>query len=183
MAETKIGTTAQELFELPDDGKRYELVRGELREMAPAGARHRRAAMRLGSLLDQHTAAEMLGIVLAAETGFRISRNPDTVRAPDVSFVSREHVPPGGLLEGYWDLAPDLAVQVVSPSDTAAGIQSKVQMWLETGVLLVWVVYPDTRSVVAYESLKEISTFTIEDGLSGGSVMPGFECKVSEIFE
>lgn len=139
--------------------------------------------MRLGSLLDQHTTAERLGIVLAAETGFRISRNPDTVRAPDVSFVSKEPIPRGGPPEGYWDLAPDLAVEVVSPNDTTSGVQSKVQMWLESGVRLVWVVYPGTRSVVAHESLKEISTFTAGNTLSGGSVVPGFELKVSEIFE
>ena len=183
MAETKIGTTAQELSELPDDGKRYELVEGELREMAPAGARHGNAAATLTILLGQHARAQQLGRLLAAETGFRISRNPDTVRAPDVSFVSRERVPPEGPPEGYWEIAPDLAVEVVSPNDAAAGVQSKVQMWLESGVRLVWVVYPGTRSVVVYESLKEISTFTAEDTLGGGAVVPGFECKVSEIFE
>jgi Uma2 family endonuclease len=139
--------------------------------------------MKLGSRLDQDTTAEQLGIVLAAETGFRISRNPDTVRAPDVSFVSRERVPPDGPPEGYWELAPDLAVAVVSPIDTAAEVQSKVQMWLGSGVRLVWVVYPDTRSVMAYESLKEISTFTAEDTLSGDGVVTGFECKIAEIFE
>jgi Uma2 family endonuclease len=183
VAETKISTTARELFELPDDGKRYELVEGELREMAPAGARHGRTAMKLASRLDRHAESNSLGIVLAAETGFKISRNPDTVRAPDVSFVARERVPPTGPPEGYWELAPDLAVEVVSPNDTAADVQSKVQMWLESGVRLVWVVYPETRSVVAYESLKEISTFTARDILSGGEVVSGFESPVAGIFE
>lgn len=96
MAETKIGTTAQELYELPDDGKRYELVEGELREMAPAGAMHGNVAATLTILLGQHVRAQQSGRLLAAETGFRISRNPDTVRAPGVSFVSRERVPPEG---------------------------------------------------------------------------------------
>jgi Uma2 family endonuclease len=145
--------------------------------------RHGEAAAALTVLLGQHVRAQRLGRVLAAETGFRISRNPDTVRAPDVSFVARKRVPSAGPPDGYWELAPDLAVEVVSPSDTAADVQSKVQMWLESGVRLVWVVYPDTRSVVAYESLKEISTFTAEDTLSGGEVVTGFECKVAEIFE
>lgn len=183
MAETKIKMTAEELIRLPDDGKRRELVEGELRKMAPAGARHGRAAMRIGSLLDRHTTTQRIGVVLAAETGFRISRDPDTVRAPDASFVRRERVPPEGMPEGYWDIAPDLVAEVVSPNDTAAEVQSKVQMWLETGVRLVWVVYPGTRSVVAYESLKEISTLTTGDTLSGGNVVPGFECAVAEIFE
>ncbi len=175
--------TSEELLRLPDDGKRRELVQGELREMAPAGARHGDAAAALTILLGQHVRANRLGKMLAAETGFRISRDPDTVRAPDVSFVARDRVPPEGAPEGYWDIAPDLVAEVVSPNDTAAEVQSKVQRWLETGVRLVWVVYPGTRSVVAYESLKEISTLTTGDTLSGGNVVPGFECAVAEIFE
>ncbi len=174
--------TVGELLALPDDGKRHELVEGELREMPPAGARHGDAAAALTILLGQHVRAQRLGRVLAAETGFRISRNPDTVRAPDISFVSRERVPPDGPPEGYWELAPDLAVEVVSPNDTAAEVQSKVQMWPESGVRLVWVVYPDARSMVSYKSL-EISTFTAEDALSGGVVVPGFEHPVTEDFE
>ncbi len=183
MAETKINTTARELFELPDDGKHYELVEGELREMVPAGARHVSVAITLAILLGQYVRENRLGMMLAAETGFKISQNPDTVRAPDVSFVARERVPPEGPPEGYLELAPDLAAEVVSPNDTAAYIQSKVQMWLESGVRLVWVVYPDIRSVVAYESLREVSILTDRDVLSGGSVVPGFESPVAGIFE
>lgn len=175
--------TAEELLSLPDDEKRYELVEGELREIAPAGARHGDATAALTVLLGQYVRANRLGRVLAAETGFRISRDPDTVRAPDVSFVSRERVPSDGPPEGYWELAPDLAVEVVSPNDTAAEVQSKVQMWLEVGVRLVWVVYPGTRSVVAYKSLRDISTFTAGDAISGDEIVPGFECKVSGIFD
>ncbi len=139
--------------------------------------------MRLGSLLDQYVTAHRLGLMFAAETGFVLSKNPDTVRAPDIAFVVRERIPPDGLPEGYWELAPDLAVEVVSPNDTAAEVQSKAQMWLKSGVRLVWVVYPDTRSVVAYKSLKEISVLTVGDALSGGDVVPGFECTVAEVFE
>ena len=183
MAGTGTKMTARDLMLLPDGGgKRYELVEGELREMVPAGARHGRVAANLTILLGQHVRTQRLGIVLAAETGFRISRDPDTVRAPDVSFVSKERVPPEGLPEGYWDLAPDLAVEVVSPSDTAAEVQAKVQAWLEAGVRLVWVVYPGTRFVVVYGSLREISTLTATDALSGGDVVPGFSCSVGEIF-
>ena len=183
MFETRTVTTAEELLRLPDVGKRYELVRGKLREMNPAGARHGRIAMKLGARLDRHAIVENLGIVLAAETGFRISRNPDTVRAPDISFVSRERIAPGGPPDGYWDLAPDLAVEVVSPNDTAAEVQSKVQMWLEAGTRLVWVVYPGTRSIVVHKSLKDISTLTASDTLDAGGVVPGFEIPVADVFE
>src|SRR4051794_23065726 len=105
MTETGTEMTAEELLRLTDDGKRYELLEGELREIAPAGARHGRIAARLTSLLDQHITTERRGIVLAAETGVRISRNSDTVLAPDVSFVARESIPSEGPPEGYWDLA------------------------------------------------------------------------------
>ncbi|QIN77804.1 Uma2 family endonuclease [Rubrobacter marinus] len=183
MAETSTVTTAEDLLRLPDDGKRRELVRGELREMVPAGARHGSVVMALAAPLSQHARTSRLGIVLAAKTGFRLSRNPDTVRAPDVSFVARERVPVGGPPDGYWDLAPDLAVEVVSPNDAAAEVQAKVQMWLEAGSRLVWVVYPATRSVVVHRSLKDISTLTAADVLDGGEVVPGFELCVAEAFE
>ena len=183
MTEAKSRMTAEELLRLPNDGKRRELVEGEIREMAPAGARHGNAAATLTILLGQHVRTNRLGAVLAAETGFRICRNPDTVRAPDVSFVARDRVLSEGIPEGYWDIAPDLVAEVVFPNDTAAEVQSKVQMWLRVGVRLVWVGYPDTRSVVVYESLKEISTLTAEDTLGGGAVVPGFGCRVAEIFE
>lgn len=183
MVETKTVTTAEELLRLPDSGKRRELVRGELREMAPAGARHGSVVMALAVPLGQHVKTGRLGIVLAAETGFRLSRSPDTVRAPDISFVAQEHVPAGGPPDGYWDLSPDLAVEVVSPNDTAAEVQSKVQMWLEAGTRLVWVVYPGTRSVVAHNSLKDISTLTDDDSLTGGGVVPGLQIPVTEVFE
>jgi len=183
VAETRTRMNAEDLFRLPDDGKRRELVEGEIREMAPAGARYGDTAAALTILLGQYVRENRLGKLLAAETGYRISRDPDTVRAPDVSLVARDRIPPEGVPEGYWNLAPDLVAEVVSPNDTAAEVQSKVQMWLESGVRLVWVVYPNTRSVVVYESLKEITTLTTEDALSGGTVVPGFECRVSEIFE
>lgn len=183
MTDTQARISAEGLLRMPDDGKRRELVEGEIREMAPAGARHGRAAMKLASRLDRYAEENRLGAVLAAETGFRIFQNPDTVRAPDVSFVARDRVPQEGIPEGYWDIAPDVAAEVVSPNDTAAEVQSKVQMWLKAGVRLVWVVYPNTRSVVAYESLKEIRTLTASDTLDGGTVVPGFECQVAEVFE
>ena len=139
--------------------------------------------MALAVPLGQHVRTERLGRVLAAETGFRISRNPDTVRAPDISFVARDRIPAGGPPEGYWDLAPDLAVEVVSPNDTAAEVQSKVQMWLEAGTRLAWVVYPGTRSSVVHKSLRESSTFVATDVLDGGEVVPGFGYPVAEVFE
>lgn len=183
MPETKTKMTAEELITMPDDGKRRELVEGELKEMAPAGALHGDVAMSLGALLKHYVKSKRLGRAPAADTGFILARNPDTIRAPDTAFISRERVPPEGPPEGYWELAPDLAVEVVSPNDTAAEVQEKARGWIEAGVRMVWVVYPKTRSIVVQKSLKDISTLTEEETLSGGDVVPGFECSVKEIFE
>jgi Uma2 family endonuclease len=107
--------TADELLHLSATGRRYELVKGELFEMPPAGARHGDVAMQIGALLNAHIRTHQLGKVFAAETGFILRRDPDTVRAPDASFVSQERLPTGELPTGFMELPPDLAVEVVSP--------------------------------------------------------------------
>lgn len=175
--------TAVELLHLPQDGVRYELVKGELLEMSPTGPRHGRIAMRLGALLEQYARQQKLGVVYAAETGFKLQENPDTVRAADAAFVAQERIPPEGEPEGYWAIAPDLVVEVVSPSDLALLMQAKVTDWLEAGCRLVWVVYPDTRTVTEYRSLKEAQVLTVDQNLTGGEVLPGFSCAIAEIFE
>ena len=117
--------TADELLMLPDDGKCHELVEGVLIEMSPAGRTHGRTAMRVGAILFNFVHQRDRGEVFAAETGFILSTNPDTVRAPDAAFVAAERLPTGDLPDGYLQLAPDLVVEVVSPSDTASELQSK----------------------------------------------------------
>lgn len=97
--------------------------------------------------------------------------------------MSRERISPGGPPDGYWDLAPDLTVEVVSSNNTATEVQSKVQMWLEAGTRLVWVVYPGTNSIVVHNSLKDISILTARDTLDAGGVVPGFEIPVADVFE
>jgi Uma2 family endonuclease len=174
--------TADQLLRLPPDGHRHELVEGELKVMTPASPRHGRIAMRIGSLIEQYARQHGLGIVYAAETGFQLRENPDTVRAADAAFVAKSRIPPEGEPEGYWAIAPDLVVEVVSPSDSASEVQSKVADWLEAGCQLVWVVYPDTQTVTEYHSLTEIRVLTASQSLEGGDTLPGFACLVSEIF-
>jgi Uma2 family endonuclease len=99
-----------------------------------------------------------------------------------VAFVSRERLPAEDLLVGFPDLAPDLVVEVVSPSDTAGAVQAKLEDWLGSGSSLVWIVYPDTRSVAVYRSLDQVSILVQGDILDGGPVLPGFSCPVSELF-
>src|ERR687886_785714 len=117
---------AEELLHMPDDGFRYELVRGDLRQMTPAGNAHGRVAMSFAWRLAQYVQENQLGTVYAAETGFRLATDPDTVRAPDVAFVSRARVETVGEVEGFWPGAPDLAVEVISPGDRYADVEEKV---------------------------------------------------------
>ena|SRR5437870_5531485 len=174
--------TADELLAMPDDGYRYELVKGELIKMAPAGFQHGVVAMNIGAPLHDYVKRNDLGVVYAAETGFILSRNPDTVRAPDAAFNRKQRVEKIGSVKGYWVGAPDLAIEVVGPGDTVAEVEEKVAGWLEAGTAIVWVVSPKLHTVTVYRSLVEIATLTEKDLLDGGEVVPGFQIKVAEIF-
>ena len=176
--------TADELLRLPTGmGQRYELAEGALLTMSPAGSRHGRIALRIGSLLEQFVRQERLGASFGAETGFLLSRGPDTVRAPDAAFVSSARLPAGDLPDGYFPGAPDLAVEVVSPTDSAAEVQRKVAEYFAAGAHQVWVVYPDTRSVAVFRSARESLVLGPADVLEGGAVIPGFACLVAALFE
>jgi len=182
MSTTTQLTTAEELLKLPRGRFRYELVEGELRQMSPAGHNHGRIAIRLTLPLGHYVADHKLGEVYAAETGFKLKTNPDTVRAPDVSFIRQERVEEVGETEGFWPGAPDLAVEVNSPGDRVGEVEEKVQEWLNAGARLVWVVSPKLHAVTVYRSLTDISMLTEKDMLDGGEVVPGFQFPVAELF-
>ena len=158
---------AEEVLRLSTTGAncRYELVQGVLFEMPPAGARHGSVAMQVGSLLSVYVRANQLGQVFAAETGFILRRNPDTVRAPDASFVAGERLP-----------------EVVSPSETPREVEEKVADWLGAGTHLVWTIYPASRTVTVYRSPEDALVLSEEDTLDGGDVIPGFTCSVRDLF-
>lgn len=174
--------TADELLAMPDDGYRYELVKGELIQMSPTGDEHGQVTMELGTSLHLFVKRHNLGRVYAAETGFKLESDPDTVRAPDVAFVSRERVEATGRLTSYRSGAPDLVVEVLSPGDRRGKVEAKVKQWLETGARMVWVVSPKLHTVTVYRSLIDIVTLTEKDNLDGGDVIPGFQIKVAGIF-
>lgn len=175
--------TAERLFAISDNGRRYELVEGELRVMSPAGNLHGRIAMRVGSSIEQHVRAHKLGVVFAAETGFLLARDPDTVRAPDAAFVSTERFAPHADAEGYLPLAPDLAVEVVSPNDTFSQVEEKALAWLDAGSFLVLVVDPGTRTVHVYRAKDKIAVLDEHDELDATDVVPGWKPSVGELFE
>ncbi|MCZ6681035.1 MAG: Uma2 family endonuclease [Candidatus Poribacteria bacterium] len=174
--------TADELLVLPDDGFRYELVKGVLRKMPPAGFDHGIRTMDLGARLHRYVKRNNIGRVAAAETGFQLAWNPDTVRAPDIAFVRRDRLPPTGQ-RGYFQGTPDLAVEVVSPGDSSREVEEKVADWLNAGTSLVWVVRPRNRTVTVYRSLTDVAILARADTLDGESVIPGFRCRVAEIFD
>ena len=174
--------TADEVFRLPDDGYRYELVKGELRKMTSAGFGHGAIVVNLTAPLGQHVKSHGLGVVSGAETGFRLASDPDTVRAPDAAFVRRERIPASGLPIGFWPGAPDLAVEVLSPSDTVSEMDEKVSAWLSAGAAAVWVVNPLRRTVAIHRAGAAARILSEAETLDAGDVVPGFRLPIGELF-
>lgn len=172
-------TTAEQLLRARHVG-RCELVRGELRRLIPPGADHGRIAMRLGHRIAEHAEAKGLGTVYAAETGFLLARDPDTVRAPDVAFVRAGRAPTPE--RGYYPGAPDLAAEVLSHDDRPGHVREKVGEWLDAGALAVWVVDPRTRTVTVHEPGCDPRTLRDGERLHGGRVLPGFNLPVGDVF-
>ena len=174
--------TAADLERLPDDGFRYELVDGEVRKMTPAGNVHGKIAALVTASLVQHVLVNRLGSVYAAETGFRLASDPDTVRAPDAAFVSQARLDAVGSVAGYWPGAPDLAVEVVSPGDRSGEVAEKVVAWLAAGTQMVVVVEPPQRTVVVHRADGVTRTLREGDVLEGGAVVPGWKVPVASLF-
>lgn len=174
--------TADDLARQPDEGSRYELVRGVLQKMSPAGFEHGICAAEIGSKLNVHVKRHKLGYVCGAETGFKIAQNPDTVRAPDAAFVCQASIEQQGIIQGYWEGAPDLAVEVISPGDTYAEVAEKVEEWLTAGCAMVWVINPRWETVEVHRADEEFTVLRGTDMLDGGNVVEGFRCQVQDIF-
>jgi Uma2 family endonuclease len=172
--------TAEELLLLNIPGKCTELVRGKLVVREPAGFAHGVVALRIGARIDEFVRASGLGVAFAAETGFTLERNPDTVRAPDAGFVRSDRVP-NPLPRGYAELAPDLAVEVLSPDDRPGEVLAKVGDWLRAGTRLVWIVDPVRNTARVYRADGTESFATIDDSLDGEDVLPGFSLPLSAI--
>jgi Uma2 family endonuclease len=176
--------TAEELLMMPDNHMRRELIAGEIREMTPAGSSHGRVAIKFATRLELFAEKNELGAVFAADTGFILARDPDTVRAPDVAFVSRTRLETTPVGPGYYAGVPDLAVEVISPNDTYSEVESKVEDWLNGGCRMVVVANPRPRkhTLKVYRKMTEVTLLTIDDTFDGGDVVPGFRLPVREIF-
>jgi Uma2 family endonuclease len=172
--------TAEDLLRFREPGKTAELVRGVLIVREPPatvhGARSARLLYRVGDFVERHD----LGAVFAQDTGFKIQRDPDTVRAPDVAFVARDRlaqIPE----EGYAEIAPDWVAEILSPSDRPGEVLEKVGQWLSAGVRLVWVLDPVRRHARIYRADGSVSTVGPDDELDGEDVFPGFRCPLRDI--
>jgi Uma2 family endonuclease len=171
--------TAEQFLTLPSS-RWSELIDGVVVEVSPPGAEHGHRQSTVSRVLGR---AEEAGVgYVFGELGCVIRHNPDAVRAPDAAFIRRERLPTGNIPKGFWDGAPDLAVEIVSPYDRPGEIQTKVREWVEAGARQVWVLYEEDHSVHVVRSLQDRVTFSAEDTLEGGDAVPGFSCRVAELF-
>jgi Uma2 family endonuclease len=172
--------TAEDLLKLSGEEGRYELVEGEIVDMGASGARHggigTRLARRLGNWVEEH----QLGEVYTPDTGFEIGEN---VRIPDVAFVSAVRIPETGEPMGFWPFAPDLAVEVISPSDIYEDVMVKLAEYFAAGTRHVWLMSIKARTVSVYRSLTAVTVFGENDELEAEDLFPGFRCRVSDLFK
>ncbi|HEX5499685.1 MAG TPA: Uma2 family endonuclease [Thermomicrobiales bacterium] len=181
MATTKL-MTADELLAMPDDGRLWELRRGVLREVSPSGFESSAIAAAIGAWLTLYVIEHGLGIVTSADGGYVFEHDPDTVLAPDVAFVRPEHCPSPEVRHKFGPIPPDLAVEVVSPTDRPRAVAEKVAIYLATGVPLVWVVDPATRSAEVHRPGRQPRSLTIDDAFDGEEIVPGFRLPLAQVF-
>ena len=182
MVTKKNWVTAQQLLDMPDDGYRYELVRGEIRKMPPSFEEHGLVSANVAVDLAPFVRRNGLGRVIIGETGYFLESDPDHVRAPDVSFIRQERVSPPGERRWFVRGAPDLAVEVLSPSNRPGPMAEKVADYLAAGCPMVVVIDPDLRNVIVHRPGQEPVVLSETDTLDGGDVVPGWSMPVSEIF-
>ncbi len=189
MSTHAVLTTAEELLKLPTgEGKRYELIEGKLRVMCAAGFEHGRVAATAARLLGNHVSATNAGVVVGAETGFILGRDPDTVRAPDAAFVSSARADTVGTTFGFWPGgAPDLAIEIVSPDNSRRYLGEKAESWLEAGAIAVLVLDPRARSATVYRTGDDVQAFTASSPEGDGELdlsdaVPGWRVVVADFF-
>jgi Uma2 family endonuclease len=175
--------TAKDLLSLPDPDLPHELVRGVLRRVMPAAGSHGLVVGEATVILGQHVRAQGLGRLFTEATGFILARDPDTLLCPDIAFIASERLAAALLGQPFPELAPDLVVEVLSPSDRRAAVQAKVGEYLAAGVRAVWVLDPATRTVRVHPRGGTERLLSEHDVLDGGHVVPGFRCPVAMLFE
>jgi Uma2 family endonuclease len=171
--------TADELLALPVHGVRYELIRGELRAISPPGFQHGLVSLRIAQLLAEHAGASGCGVAVG-EAGFVLETSPDTVRAPDAAFIARQRADAVGVIPGYWPGAPDLAVEVLSPSDDPDEVRARALAWLEAGTTAVLVIDPRGQTATVHRTTGETTHATL-DTIDLSDPVPGFSLHLSSV--
>ena len=160
-----------------------ELVKGVVQETVSANGEHSEVAAALALAFGNHVRPRRLGRVAGSDAGVLLERGPDTVREPDVVFISAETLPLDVKVRGFYEVVPDLVVEIVSPNDSPAYVAQRVAMWQSFGVPLVWTVYPVARTVAVHPLNGTTMIYTEDDTLDGGAVLPDFRCVVREILD
>jgi Uma2 family endonuclease len=187
MSTTTRLVTADELLAMPHrdahgNGCRMELIRGEVKTMSPSGGAHGIICMEPGAVLIDFVKTNKLGKVFGAETGFVVGRAPDSVVGADIAFVSRERMATVENIYKFIPFAPDLAVEVLSPSNTVQEMDEKIGFYFDAGSRAVWIVNPKRRTVAVYGSAVEVRILGEREILDGGDVLPGFTYELSRLF-
>jgi Uma2 family endonuclease len=172
--------TVEDLMQTPEDGRKYELVDGQIL-VSPGGYRHSMVGTKIVCVFGQFLTKHPIAKVCGADLG--IARPNGNLRSPDVTVVRNEKLALQGTPDGFMEVIPDLAVEVLSPSDSLTRVSEKVGEFLECGVALVWVVDPQERTVAVYRSLSNTQHYTVEDTITAEPVLPGFSCPVSDFFQ
>ena len=175
--------TAEDLLRLDSKGVKGELIRGEFCETVSAGAEHGEIAISFIYELGKFVKPRRLGRILGTNVGVILERDPDTVREPDVMFISAERMPLTVRPDGYCEVIPDIAVEIESFNDSLAEVHDKARMWHSYGVPLVWATYTNPRSIDVHRVDGSIATLYEDDVLDGGEILPGFAVSVRDIFE
>lgn len=185
-AQSDVGAellTADDLLRLHSEGVRGELVRGVLHETMSAGHRHGTIVMRLGARLFNFVEPRGLGSIVASDSGVWLERAPDTVREPDIAYTSAEKIPLDADIPGYPEAIPDLVVEAKSPSDSRRYAHNRGRMWVDYGVPIAWVLYPETRTAEVHRPEVPVVTIDADGALDGGDVLPGFACPLDTVFK
>jgi Uma2 family endonuclease len=176
----KASMTDEELMQLPKNGCKYEYVHGEL-VMSPAGLIQEKVGTRLIYLISSYLEDNPVAEILGSNAGFRMPSG--NLRSPDISVVRLERLPDGEVPKGFGYFAPDLAIEVLSPNQTPASLREKIEEYFANGTQLVWLINEERRTVMVYRSPNDVLTLNEPDTIDGSPVLPGFACRVSEIFK
>jgi Uma2 family endonuclease len=174
--------TAEDVWNMEDDGCRHELIRGELLTMSPAGRPHGKLLTELARRIGNFLAEWPVGEAYTGDTGFILSRDPDVLLAPDLWVIRIERLPENPPEAGFEELTPDLVVEIISPSERPGQINRKVWEYLNAGVRLVWLIDPGERNVTIHAPNRQIEVVGLDGALDGGDVLPEFHLSLSELF-